>query len=131
MSNPFTRGFVATAFALSLLAPVATQADQTDAGRWSEQINYIAEHGVSVINTGNGPALIVLETALGPDVDADLRLHLGKDGVANPAANLGRLAKIRGLQVFEAPASIDISDFNELHIWNADVGAPIGFAPLR
>ena len=131
MSNPFTRGLVATAFALSLLFPALATADQIDAGHWSEQMNYITERGVSVINTGNGPALIVLETALGPEVDSDLRLHLGKDGVANPAADLGRLAKIRGLQVFEAPASIDISDFNELHIWNADVGARVGIAPLR
>ena len=131
MSNPFTRGLVAAALSLSWLIPAVVHADQTDAGRWTEQINYITEHGVSVIDTGNGPALIVLETALGPDMDGNLRLHLGKDGVANPAADLGRLAKIRGLQVFEAPASINISEFNELHIWSVDLGRPVGIAPLR
>jgi hypothetical protein len=120
----------ATILILGLLFPAMSSANETDTGRWSDEINYIRSHGVSVIQNGNGSALIVLETKFGPGGAPVMRLHLGKDGVANPSADLGVLSKIKGLQVFETPAAVDISDFNELHIWNADDGTSLGVAPL-
>jgi len=131
MRTSTTRLFGAIAIGLGLLAPVAASSNETEVGRWSDEINYIKSHGVSVIENGNGTALIVLETAFGSDRAPDMRLHLGRDGVLNPSANLGPVAKIKGLQVFEAPASLNISEFNELHIWNIDDGTSLGVAPLK
>jgi hypothetical protein len=121
----------ATILILGLLFPVNSSANETETGRWSDEINYIRSHGVSVIQNGNGSALIVLETAFGSSGAPDMRLHLGKDGVVNPAADLGPVSKIRGLQVFEAPATLNILDFNELHIWNVEENAVLGVAPLK
>ena len=114
---------------LGLLAPISAFADEGD--RWSEEISYIKSHGVSVIENGNGTASIVLETAFAANRAPNMRLYLGRDGVANPSVNLGTVAKIRGLQVFEAPASINLAEFNELHILNADDGTSLGVAPLK
>ena len=124
--------YIATAaFAFALISPPSALAAETDLGRWSEEVAYINDHGVSVIESGGGNAMIVLETGFGGAAGPEMRLQLGRDGVTSHAADLGPLAKITGLQVFEAPRGINIADFNELHIWDADQGALIGVAPLK
>lgn len=131
MKHAAKRLLRATTISVALAAGAAATANETDTGQWSEAVDYIKSHGISVIDQGNGTSLIVLETALSSGMRPELRVRLGRDGVASPAADLGALQKITGLQVFQAPTSVNISDFNELHIWNVDAGVRIGIAPLK
>ena len=130
MRNAAKRLIGAIMITLGALSGAVAQANETDTGEWSQAVDYIKSHGISVIEQGDGPALIVLETALSSRPVPDMRVRLGRDGVASPSADLGALQKITGLQVLQAPNSLNINDFNELHIWNAETGHRIGIAPL-
>lgn len=131
MTQLTMRRICAVAAVIGLLFAPLASADTKDVNGWSDEIGYIAKRGVTVIETNDGPALIVLETEFDADPDADLWVKLGRDGRVDQEMSLGKLSMIRGLQVFEVPGQINLEAFNELHIINGQDGQPIGAAELR
>ncbi|PUB10730.1 hypothetical protein [Yoonia sediminilitoris] len=109
----------------------AAHADAKETQGWTDGIDFIAKRGVTIVETNEGPALIVLETAFDTDPTAQLLLRLGRDGQPDQRAHLGQLSMTKGLQVFEVPGQIDLNAFNEIHIINGRDGRHIGVAEIR
>ena len=120
-----------TALWISLPNPVFAQSNEDLSVQFSRTIDHIKEHGVSVVPSSDGGSLVILETAFDTRSNAELRLLLGKDGMFTPETDLGRIAKTTGLQVFKVPASVDISGYNEVYVWNPQNKVVIGVAPLQ
>jgi hypothetical protein len=116
---------------LTALNPAFAQTQEELSAQFSSSMDHIARHGVTVVPSSDGGSLVILETAFDTRSNAELHVLLGKDGMFAPEMDLGPLAKITGLQVFRAPASIDISSFNEVHVWNPQSNIVVGVAPLQ
>jgi hypothetical protein len=123
--------FGAAALCVAFVGPAIAQSNEDLSTQFSRSIDHIREHGVTVVPSGDGGSLVILETAFDTRSNAELHLLLGKDGMFAPEANLGPIAKITGLQVFKTPASVDISRFNEVHVWNPQNNVVVGVAPLQ
>ncbi|MEL6839640.1 MAG: hypothetical protein AAFP85_10130 [Pseudomonadota bacterium] len=121
----------AAALSLSLFTPATVLANDHLLSQFSHTVDYITEHGVSVVKSSDGGALVVLETDFNTRNSAELRLLLGKDGLFTREADLGPLAHLTGLQVFRAPPGVDMQQFTELHIWNPQHDVVVGVAPLN
>lgn len=119
----------AAAIALTTFSAPALAQDQLSP-QVQRVMAYIADHGVSVVPTGDGGAFVVLETEFVTHGTPELHIILGKDGVLMPEADLGTLQKITGLQVFRTPATLDIDGFNEVHVWDSQNKIVVGVAPL-
>lgn len=130
MKNTLNNFFAVTALLLALSTPVSAQANEELSNQFSHTVAYIAEHGVSVVSSSDGGSLIILETSFQTSDDTELHILLGKDGIFAPEADLGKLSHINGLQVFRTPATINISGFNEIHLWNPEYGVVVGVTPL-
>jgi len=61
----------------------------------------------------------------------DLYVHLGKDGQYDPNARLERLKGNVGAQNYAVPASVDISQYNEVWVWCRAFSIPFGKASLQ
>lgn len=125
----FVRTCIAAA-ALTLGAMLPAQADEGVNPHIQHVLDHINAHGVSVIRTADGGAMVVLETDFTSRGLPELRVGLGRNGVFMPETDLGTLRKISGLQVFTAPASINIDDYDTLYIWDPRAAIPVGLAPL-
>ncbi len=127
----FSRPLALMVYLLTLAAPSFAVAHGAPSDELAGSLAYISEHGISVVQSSDGGTLLVLQTDLAKDIDANLRVILGNDGMFAPETDLGPLAKISGLQVLKAPATVDVSAFDELHIWDRDTNTVIGIAQLR
>jgi hypothetical protein len=121
----------ATALSMTLLTPALGQGHDALSAHFSDEIAYIANHGVTVVPTSNGGHHVILQTSFGTRNTTALRLLLGKNGSMAPETDLGPLRKITGLQVFRVPADLDISGFNEVYIWNPKNNAAVRVAALN
>ncbi len=120
----------AAAIAIGTVNPAVVLADDGVNSQVQEVLDHIAAHGVSVIHTSDGGAMVVIETNYTTRGVPELRVGLGRDGVFMPGTDLGTLRKITGLQTFKAPASVNIDDYDTLYIWDPRASAPISVAPL-
>ena len=64
------------------------------------------------------------------DQSPDPRVGLGKDGY-DPSTKLGELKSRNGQQRYEIPASIDVSQYNEIWLWCDVADVPLGRASLN
>lgn len=115
---------------LALAPPSFAQAHGTSPDGLARSVDYIADRGVSVVPSSDGGLMIVLETDFDHPMERDLRVILGKDGMFVPDADLGALAQMSGLQVFKAPPTVDVMQFDEVHLWDRDAGQVVGVVPL-
>lgn len=130
MHLKFLRTAAISAVLLALSAP-AFALSEDERSALARSVDYIADHGVSVVQSTDGGSLVILQTAFDDDVTADLRVVLGNGGMFAPEADLGQLAQITGLQVLKAPATVDVNQFDELHVLDRETNSLIGVAPLR
>ncbi|WP_341368953.1 DM13 domain-containing protein [Yoonia sp. BS5-3] len=124
------RSLLVCALLVALFLPNITPAHGDETDHLTRAVDYIAQHGVSAVPSSDGGTLLVLQTQFDHAGDPDLRILLGKDGIPAPETDLGPLAQITGLQVFKAPPTMDIAQFDSLHIWDSAAGRHIGAAPL-
>ena len=120
----------AAALLLGLALPMSATAQNMVDSDIQEVLDHIKAHGVSVIRTSDGGAMLVLETQFGSGRLPELRVGLGRDGMFMPGTDLGTLRKITGMQVFRAPPSLDIDEFDTLVIYDPSAAVPVGLAPL-
>ena len=58
----------------------------------------------------------------------DLFVYLGNNGVYDPNTRLGALRGNVGSQNYEIPATIDVSNYNEVWVWCRAFSVPFGKA---
>ncbi len=119
------------AAALLAFSPMAATAGDAPAkGAFAGASDHITTGGVQIVKTADGGAVVILDSDFSLDGAPDPRVGFGRDGVYAEATDLGELQKIKGLQIYVVPASINVDDFNEVYIWCLKFGVPLGVATL-
>ncbi len=106
-------------------------ADATTSGTFKGASDHVTTGGVSIVKTANGGHVVILDTDFSLDGAPDPRVGLGKSGKFVESTDLGKLKKISGLQAYVVPASIDVSNFDEVYIWCRKFSVPLGVAKLK
>ncbi len=133
MFKRLIRPFVIAGIAAMSLsaATVANAASSVIAqGTFTGASDHVTTGGISVIKTANG-AVLVLEGDFSLDGAPDPKLGFGKNGKYDAKSKIAHLGKIKGLQVYKIPASIDPSKYNELYVWCEKFSVPLGVAKLK
>jgi len=102
----------------------------TASSSFSGLSDHITTGGMTIIKSDSGN-LLVLEADFSLDGAPDPKFGFGNDGEYVKATEFGKLANLKGHQVYKIPASVDISKYNEIYVWCAKVGIPLGVASLK
>ncbi len=122
-------------FALALLllsAAFVAHASSTVAsnGTFTGKSDHITTGGVSILETSTGYA-VVLESDFSLDGAPDPKIGFGNDGTFAPETLFTALENNTGMQIYEVPASIDPTKFDEVYIWCEKFSVPLGVATLK
>ena len=111
-----------------ILAPQAFAAKAGASGTFTGRSRHDTRGTGSLIQHGDGYA-VQLGDDFFFDGAPDPKVALGRDGY-DPNTILGVLARNTGAQTYPIPASIDVSQYNEIWIWCERFNVPLGVAPL-
>ncbi len=103
----------------------------TKTGSFHGASNHVTTGDYTISKQSDGSYVITLEDNFSLDGAPDPSVGFGKDGKYSKATYLGNLKNLKGKQSFAIPASVDLSDFNEVYIWCAKFTVPLGVAPLN
>lgn len=121
--------------ALALIASIAfsgiSYADDTSvsSGQFTGMNDHEVSGTVSIVKTETGFEIVMADNFMF-DGAPDPKVALGKDGVYEPATQIEPLKSDSGAQRYLLPASIDVSQFNEVHIWCEKFSVGLAIAPL-
>ena len=127
----YQKTLTALAFAVLLSAiGAAFAADMAPrVGTFTGLNNHITNGDVQVIASEDG-AKIVLGANFTFDGAPDPKVALGNDGKYDPATLIMPLKSNTGEQTYNVPASIDVSEYNEVYIWCEKFSVGLGVATL-
>ncbi len=109
-------------------APVEGQTIAT--GTFQGASDHATTGGVSVVRLADGSYAVELGPDFSLDGAPDPVVGFGADGYL-ATSKLGPLEALTGRQAYEVPASLDVADFNEVHIWCEAFSVPLGVARLE
>ena len=119
--------------ALFILAvSISTQASAQELigqGAFKGESRHVASGTVNVSKTSSG-TVVTLEKNFSFDGAPDPKLGFGRNGY-DPKAKFSELRSNKGKQVYEVPASIDASKYNEVWIWCQQYNVPLGVAAIK
>jgi hypothetical protein len=104
---------------------------ETKTGSFHGASNHVTQGDYTISKQADGSHIITLEDNFSLDGAPDPSVGFGKDGKYSKATYLGNLKQLKGKQSFVIPASVDLSQFNEVYIWCAKFTVPLGVAPLH
>ncbi|MEM6304019.1 MAG: DM13 domain-containing protein [Pseudomonadota bacterium] len=113
---------------LGLVANGDAWADSSGSFRGAS--NHVTTGTVQITKNADGTHTVTLSGDFSLDGAPDPQVGFGKNGTFSPAANLGKLKKLRGGQSYVVPANIDPEAFNELYIYCVRFDVPLGVAAL-
>ena len=122
--------------ALSLLAAMALPGfahaggETISAGEFTGINNHTVVGAVSIVKTDSGYEIVMGEDFVF-DGAPDPKVALGKDGKYDPSTLIQLLKSDTGAQSYVVPDSIDVSLFNEVHIWCEKFNVGLAVAPLQ
>ncbi len=119
-----------TALSLSAVTVANAASSIITQGTFTGASDHVTTGGISVVKTESG-AILVLESDFSLDGAPDPKLGFGKDGKYDAKSKIAHLGKIKGLQVYKIPASVDPSKYNELYVWCEKFNVPLGVAKLK
>ena len=130
-NGSITAALFAAVFALTAaVIPLSSASAETlSSGSFVGKSNHMTSGKVSVVKSGNGYQL-VLEDSFRFDGAPDPKLAFGKNGY-DKTTLFSKLNKNSGKQVYDLPASIDVSKYNEVWVWCEKFSVPLGVAKLN
>lgn len=124
-------GIAAAVLAVTAVPLVAQAADEVlHVGQFTGASDHVTSGGVSVVSTDDG-IVVILSDDFFFDGAPDPHVAFGTGGTFDPASGLGLLESNTGGQVYEVPASMDISGYDEVYIWCVQYSVPLGVATLQ
>lgn len=87
--------------------------------------------GTVTIEKHDGKYVVTLQDDFSLDGAPDPKLGFGNSGKYDGATTFHVLTKLNGKQVYELPASIDPTAYNEFYIWCEKFSVPLGVASIR
>ena len=118
-------------FAASMLPGVVFADDMTiSSGEFAGIEGHTVSGAVSIVKTDAGYE-IVMGDDFNFDGAPDPKVALGKDGKYDPSTLIQLLKSNSGAQSYVVPDSIDVTQFNEVHIWCEQYSVGLAVAPLN
>ncbi len=136
MKTLFTRFKTPIALALALFASLfffsASYADDSviSSGQFTGMNDHIVSGTVNIEKTDAGYEIVMADNFLF-DGAPDPKVAFGNDGEYDPATQIEPLKADSGAQRYLVPASIDVTQFNEVHIWCEKFSVGLAIAPLN
>ena len=129
MFKTLIRFAIVALFALGANTAVAGSGHKT--GSFTGENNHVVKGDYTITKQADGSHIITLEDNFDLDGAPDPSVGFGKDGKYSKATYLGNLKSNKGKQSFAIPASVDLSDYNEVYIWCAKFTVSLGKADLH
>ncbi len=98
-------------------------------GNFEGRSNHVTGGTASIVEDG-GTYYVVLGADFSLDNGPDPRVALGNDGY-DASTQLGALISLNGVQRYAIPASIDVSNYDQVWIWCEAASVPLGVAELN
>ncbi len=124
--------FMALLAVLAVAAPSAALAggNVIASGQFTGKSNHATTGGVTIAKTDAG-LVVILEDSFSFDGAPDPKVGFGNSGSYDSAAQLSHLNANSGRQVYQIPASVDPTSYNEIYIWCEQYSVPLGVAKLK
>ena len=121
---------VALSLVLSLQFSTAHAEETLKSGNFKGLSNHVTTGGVSVVKTAEGHA-VVLSDNFSFDGAPDPKVGFGVSGDYDISSQLAHLKSNSGKQIYQIPASVDVSKYNEVYIWCEAYSVPLGVAAIK
>ncbi len=100
-------------------------------GTFEGRNKHITTGTVSIMKAENGSSVLILGEDFSLDGAPDPSVALVKGGKYEKSADLGKMTKIKGMQVYHIPDNIDWSTYNEVYIWCEKFSVSLGVAKIN
>lgn len=116
----------------TMVMPTVSHAGETaiSSGEFAGINNHTVTGTVSIVKTDSGYEIVMGDDFVF-DGAPDPKVALGKDGEYDPSTLIELLKSDTGAQSYVVPASIDVTQFNEVHIWCEKFSVGLAIAPLQ
>lgn len=115
---------------LALTAAGGAVAGSAKSGSFYGVNNHVVTGGASIVSYNGGHA-VKLGSDFVLDGAPDPKVGFGSNGRYVDGTLIGKLTSNTGEQLFPIPAGMDISQFNEVHIWCEKFSVGLGVAPIN
>ena len=131
MRSLMSRAVAPILVAAALMLPAVSHAQEVVAqGAFSGASGHKTSGDVVVLKTAAG-AQVALQGNFNFDGAPDPKVGFGAGGKYDRASQLAPLASNTGEQVYDVPASLDLTRYDEIYIWCEKYSVPLGVAALK
>lgn len=131
MRSLMSRAVAPILVAAALLLPAVSHAQQVVAqGAFSGASGHKTSGDVVVLKSAAG-ARVVLQSNFSFDGAPDPKVGFGAGGKYDRASQLAPLMSNQGEQVYDVPAALDLTRYDEIYIWCERYSVPLGVAALK
>lgn len=131
MRSLMSRAVAPILVAAALMLPAVSHAQEVVAqGAFSGASGHKTSGDVVVLKSAAG-ARVVLQSNFSFDGAPDPKVGFGTGGKYDRASQLAPLASNQGEQVYDVPAALDLTRYDEIYIWCEKYSVPLGVAALK
>ena len=131
MRSLMSRAVAPILVAAALMLPAVSHAQQVVAqGAFSGASGHKTSGDVVVLKSAAG-ARVVLQSNFSFDGAPDPKVGFGAGGKYDRASQLAPLTSNQGEQVYDVPAALDLTRYDEIYIWCERYSVPLGVAALK
>ena len=131
MRSLMSRAVAPILVAAALMLPAVSHAQQVVAqGAFSGASGHKTSGDVVVLKSAAG-ARVVLQSNFSFDGAPDPKVGFGAGGKYDRASQLAPLMSNQGEQVYDVPAALDLTRYDEIYIWCERYSVPLGVAALK
>ncbi len=131
MRSFMSRAAAPMLLAAALMLPAVSHAQEVlGQGAFSGASGHKTSGDVVVLNSAAG-AQVVLQGNFNFDGAPDPKVGFGTGGTYDRASQLAPLASNTGEQVYDVPATLDLTRYDEIYIWCEKYSVPLGVAALK
>ncbi len=120
---------VAAVAVAAVAAPALAQDVVLGTGTFVGASNHVTSGSVSVVETAEGIAVVFGED-FSFDGAPDPKIGFGHDGF-DAESLIAPLQSNSGAQTYVVPATVDVSQYNEVYVWCEQFSVPLGVARLQ
>lgn len=120
---------VSVALAMLVFSIQGRAEDIIASGTFTGASSHVTTGSVSVVKTADGMS-VVLGSDFSLDGAPDPKVGFGKSGRYDSKSQLAHLQANSGEQSYPIPASITVSDYDEIYIWCEKFSVPLGVAKI-
>ncbi len=131
MRSLMSRAVAPLLLAAALMLPAVSHAQEVLAQGAFHGASGHKTWGDVVVLKSTGGAQVVLQGNFNFDGAPDPKVGFGTGGTYDRASQLAPLASNTGEQVYDVPAALDLTRYDEIYIWCEKYSVPLGVAPLK